>query len=374
MNVTGIIAEYNPFHNGHKYHLLKTKEETGADVVAVVMSGDFVQRGAPAILNKHLRAQWALKNGADIVFELPVVYSLSTAERFAFGGVYLLDAIGCKHISFGTENSLEELRIAYNLYKESSCIYNKTIPFHIQRTSANENLEILKSPNNILAFEYIKALDKLKSSVTPFAIKRNDKGYHSEEIETFSSASAIRGAIKNNIDFSLGVPSEVKNDLFSSSLAFEDAFLPYIKYEILKSDTEKLKNIGEIREGLENRLLSVLKSSEFINYEEFVKEIKSKRYTYSCISRILFQILLSIEKEFFNPSPQYLRLLGANENGFKLLKEIKTLPVINKPSDYSVLTEEGKKMLEKDFLASDVYNLILNKKGKADITTSPCIL
>ncbi len=377
MKILGITAEYNPFHNGHKYHIEASKKETGCDVCAVVMSGNFVQRGAPAVCDKWTRASWAVENGADVVFELPVVYALSTAEKFAFGAISLLDALNCTCVSFGAENSLDEIQNVYETYKNADkSKLASDVPFHISRTEIDKSFEILKKPNNILAFEYLKAIDRLSSSVLPFALKRCDKGYNSKDIEVFSSASAIRNAVVNEIDYTGAVPLSVENFLKENSVACEDMFADLICYAVL-TNKGNLKDIAEIREGLENRIVSVVKENAFGNYEELVKAIKSKRYTYTAVSRMLFQTLLDITKDETIYSPQYLRVLAFNSKGQELLKRLKktsSLPVITKPSDYKNLGNKVISMIEKDFLATDIYNLAINKKGKADLSTSPVVI
>jgi len=378
MKILGITAEYNPFHNGHKYHIEQSRKETDADICAVVMSGNFVQRGAPAICDKWTRASWAIENGADIVFELPVVYSLATAETFAYGAIYLLDAINCNYVSFGAENSLCEIKSAYSIYKNSEHNFNfaPETPFHISRTNMDNSFEILKHPNNILAFEYLKAIDKTLSAMTPIVIKRTDKGYNSLNIEKLSSATAIRSAIMNGNDFHGSLPSKTENFLKEFQPVHEDLFINLIKYAVL-TNKNYLKDIHEIREGLENKIYKIVCENNFSDFESMVKSVKSKRYTYTAISRMLFQALLQITKEDLQLPPQYLRVLSFNSNGQKLLKKLKdasNLPIITKPADYISMNENRINMIKKDFLATDIYNLILNKKGKADLTTSPVII
>ncbi|MBO5454553.1 MAG: nucleotidyltransferase [Clostridia bacterium] len=378
MKIVGITAEYNPFHNGHKYHIKQSKKETDADICAVVMSGNFVQRGAPAVYDKWERASFAIKNGADIVFELPVVYSLSTAEKFAEGAIRLLDAINCNYISFGSESPIEEINSVYNLYKDNidNTDFCSETPFHISRTDMDKSFDILKMPNNILAFEYIKALDKINSKAIPFAIKRTDNGYNSKEIAAFSSATAIRNAVLCGKSYKSTVPENTAKYMENNPIAREDMFIDLIKYAIL-TNRSQLGNIAEVREGIENKIYECVKNGNFNSYEELVKEIKSKRYTYTAVSRMLFQILLGITKNDVSASPCYLRVLAFNKKGRELLKHLKThsaLPVITKPAGYKNLDEKGINMISKDFLATDIYNLITNKKGKADLTTSPVII
>ena len=376
LKVLGITAEYNPFHNGHRYHIEESKKKTGCDICAVVMSGNFVQRGAPAICDKHIRASWAVQNGADVVFELPVVYALSTAEKFAFGAISLLNALDCTYVSFGAENSLDEIKNVYQTYKNTDMSFSSNMPFHIARTEIDNSFGILKKPNNILAFEYLKAIDKIQSHIVPFALGRSDKGYNSTEIEKYSSASAIRNALLNNDNFSCSVPFDVEKFLKENTSAYEELFTKLICYEVI-TNQDNLDCISEVREGIENRIISVVKENSYSNYEELVKAIKSKRYTYTAISRMLFQILLKITKNDTDVSPKYLRVLAFNSKGQELLKQLKktcSLPIITKPSDYKKLDEDAISMIEKDFLATDIYNLATNKKGKADISTSPVVI
>ncbi len=378
MKILGITAEYNPFHNGHKYHIQKSKELISPDCTVIVMSGNFVQRGIPAIYDKWTRAEMAVKGGADLVVELPVRFALSSAENFASGAVYLLNALGATDISFGAEDNIDELNCLYNQYKKAdengllSEYTKKSATFEEARQMALEGGEILSSPNNILGFEYIKAIDRINPHITPHAVKRHLAEHDGNAItQGYTSASKIREMLLNGEDTNGLTPHSLPN----TKKAYADLFTDAIKYSVITKTPDALAEFSEIREGLENRIYKCAFSD--CDFDSLVKEIKSKRYTYSAISRMLFQILLGIKKQS-SMHPEYIRVLCANQNGTKLLKHIKKsspLPVITKATEVYGYGKNVITQAEEDFLASDIYfNFTKRKKsGKADLTTSPVI-
>lgn len=405
MNITGIIVEYNPFHKGHLYHIQKTREVTNCEGIIAVMSGNYVQRGIPAIIDKWNRAKLALLNGVDLIIELPTVYSLSSAEFFAYGAVSLLNNLGITdNICFGSErgDAAELSSIASILLwepKEYKKILKEQLSlglsFPIARSKAlvqflqlsgNKDLldleKTLSSSNNILGIEYCKSLLRLNSSIRPFSIRREGGSYTSTFLSgTFSSASSIRKYIKENKSLS-GLQNHLPGNvydlllsLFENNYKFvsENLMLPYIKYKTImnKSLIEKLPDVSE---GIENRIVKSLETAE--SYEELIGLVKTKRYTYTRISRILCQYFIGLEN--FNiallrnsPCP-YARVLGFNSTGLKILKEAKkksSIPV------YTKLPKIQHETLTIDILATRFYNLLnSNIHPNSDYLISPIII
>ena len=348
--ITGIITEYNPFHKGHKYHLERAKSDTSADGIVCVMSGNFMQRGIPAIIDKWKRTEMAIRNGVDLVLELPMVYSLSSAEHFAFGSVSLLNSLGViDHLYFGSEEGNIDLleSIANTLvaepetYQSSLKRYlNTGLPFHSSRANAlndylnsNDILDVLSSSNNILGIEYIKAIKVLKSSIIPKTLKREGSMYNDSKLNSvFSSATSIRKHIKENsldkLENALTKNSyDILFNLSSSDypFTFEEDMFKYIKYKLLTS-SNCLSSLPDISEGLDNKILKEVLVSDSL--DELILNSKSKRYTYTRISRILAQTFLNLEDyDLLNlsksPAP-YARVLGFNSNGRDILKKIKS--------------------------------------------------
>ncbi|MCT8976859.1 nucleotidyltransferase [Clostridium sp. CX1] len=404
MKVTGVIVEYNPFHKGHLYHLEKTKEITNCDGIIAVMSGSFMQRGIPAMVDKWNRAKSALLNGVDLVIELPTIYSLSSAEIFAYGGISLLDSLGITNcICFGSEygdaaglsqiasillSEPEEYRI---ILKDQ---LNLGLSFPVARSRAliqflqlsdNKDLsdlqQILSSSNNILGIEYCKSILKLNSNIEPFSIKRQGGSYTSTALsDTFSSASSIRKYIKENKSLS-GLQNHLPEKVYDSLLFLlknnynfvsEDSMLPYIKYKTILH-RNLIKNLPDVSEGIDNRIVKFLETAN--SYEELISLVKSKRYTYTRISRILCQYFVGFEN--FDtallrkrPCP-YARVLGFNSTGLKILKEAKrksSIPI------YTKLPKTLDDTLKLDILATRFYSLLNNSiHPNSDYLTSPII-
>ena len=397
MKIVGLITEYNPFHNGHLYHLQKSKEVTGAQYSIVVMSGNFVQRGEPAIADKWVRTKMALHCGADLVIELPVVYATASAEFFAFGAVSLLHKTGMvDSICFGSEhgNLMLLSQIADFLCGESKDFQenlkkhlSEGLPFPSARTEAlfnllnqkysfrnneNELKTLLSSPNNILGIEYIKALKNLKSYIKPYTIQRIVASYHSADIESsIASATAIRNTFKNKSvhELSKAMPEECF-ELFMEAVKegvapiYFDDFSPDLQYLLRTTSQENLRHIREISEGLENRILEHASKNFLIS--ELTKAIKTKRYTFTRIQRALMNIILQISSKDFleiqnNGGPQYIRILGFRESARPLLKELKQnsmLPIVsNFRKAYNKFKGLPKKMLEIEAISTDIYRL-----------------
>ncbi len=391
MNVCGIIAEYNPFHNGHMYHIEETKRKTGCDAVVAVMSGNFIQRGVPALFDKWTRAKMALESGADLVIELPLYYSISSAEYFAQGSVSLLDGLGVvKNISFGSKTTdLDALkRIANVLYLEPENFkklleseLKRGTSFPIARSNALKNFlkkeydvkyiaDILLDSNNILAIEYLKALLYCNSSIKPIVVERKGGDYNSTTITNdICSATAIRALLeKDELKTVEDVVPKQTFDIMNKAIVngktpmFLKNFEKEILYTLRKNSAQDLLNIADVTEGLENLLKKA--SCEGMELENLIDIVKTKRYTRTRIQRILLHTLLDITKndvEDYKYNPQYIRVLGFTKTGEKVLSQINNssnLPVVTSVSKFlKNANSTSKKMLEKDILGTNIYTL-----------------
>lgn len=385
MKIVGIIAEYNPFHNGHQYHIEEALKISGADAAIVVMSGDFVQRGAPAIMPKHIRAEMALNGGASLILELPLPYASGSAEFFAYGAVSLLDKLGCvDSICFGSEcgdiTKLEELahilseepeeyRLLLSSYLKqgNSFPYARQLAIHDYLNSDSAN-EILASPNNILGIEYLKALYRLHSKMKAYTIRRISSNYHDQELkETYSSASAIRNEIKcDSMDKLLSQVSEVNLKLLQNLKnlrypVYPNDFSLVLKYKLMQESKESLMKYADVSEELANRILNRL--DEYKNLEQFYDILKTKELTYSRISRALLHILLDIKYEDYRDIT-YARVLGFRKLHSEILSQIKqnaSIPLVTKLTAYPDLEE-----LKLDIKASNLYESVLTDKYQTD--------
>lgn len=382
MNILGIVAEYNPFHNGHLYHLKTAVEKTNADYTVCVMSGNFIQRGEPALINKFVRADMAIKNGVDLVIELPVYYAVNTAEKFAFAGVKLLNECGINNLAFGAENNSlniltsiselianetpeyqNELKKQLNLGLSYPEARSKTIS-KILNISSN----ILSQPNNILAIEYLKAISKINPLITPVLVERVDSGYHDTDSATnILSATGIREKLKNNEDIDIFMPENALSLL--GNTVFLEQFNGLILFSLRKLSIEEIKNLPDVTEGLENRIYSALLTSPDV--KTLIDKIKTKRYPLTRIKRILISALLSLSKETLkefddNGGPQYIRILACTEKGRELIPTIinnSKLPVITSISKFLPHANNlQKEMLDKDILATNIYTLATTDK------------
>jgi len=431
MKTLGIIVEYNPFHNGHLYHLSKAKEITKADYVVAVMSGNFLQRGEPAIINKWVRTEMAINAGIDLVIEIPFAFSTQDANGFAFGAVKLLDSLQIiDYLCFGSEtNHLDILypisrflHIETQQYKElikeksrngyeypkvrsqALCEYHRMLGIdHLKKLSPSKLGKILNCPNNILALEYIKHLLNLNSKIAPVPIKRIGASYHQKTIRgNISSATSIRNEILNSITSHKYNPLTLNNKIKST--------IPYFIYPILEKEFKEGRNpitihsyeqyllavlrrmsledifhIHGVNEGLENRIKRASLRSSTI--EQLINLIKTRRYTRTKIQRILLHSMMNLSKDdvtaFNNHGPLYIRVLGFSKKGKTLLRIIKkksTLPLINKLSNYLnkinyYKNDEQKillKMLDFDILSTDIYvlgyNEIKDRVARLDFT------
>lgn len=362
MNVVGIIAEYNPFHEGHAYQIQKAKEQCGAEFAVVVMNGDFVQRGEPAIFDKYTRTKEALLGGADLIFELPVRFGLSSAGDFAMGGVLALNALPfVTHLCFGTEtgdltpllqaatflcDEPDSYRTRVKHFVKQGILYPKARSLALAAESGLPT-ETWDSPNNILGLEYCVALQKLHSKIKPFTIRREGQGYHDNDtpaLSDFPSATFLRKKIRK--------AGEKEN------LSLSD-FSSLIGYSLLTA--KDLCRIKDITPDLSDRIRNELPKYREIN--EFVKTIKNPSLTTGRIKRSFFQCLFGIEKE--EPVMPYLRVLGMKKEASSLLsqKENASCQILTKLAfDVPKMDDTAKKLFAKDLLASDLYRQVFCHK------------
>ena len=380
-NVVGLVVEYNPFHNGHLHHIQEIDKLFEDNIKIAVMSGDFVQRGEPSLLNKFEKTKVALSHGIDIVIELPAFYSCQSAEIFARGSVNILDKLSCSHIVFGSEsNDLDKLkRIAtISLTKEFELSLKEFLaegfsyPTAFSKALFDEKL----GSNDILALEYLKAIKVLNSKIIPHSIKREKVGYYDDEKENFASASYIRKKIlsldkdKINLSFAKDLVPKFSFDTLEKNFFYLislENFYDLIRYEILKNK-ENLKNIQDMEVGLENRLYeSALKNLDF---NCFFNEILSKRLTISRLQRILLHILLGLTKDVINNtkfSIPFVKILGFSKKGQEYLnflkktdsyKENKILTSNRNLKEF--LNEEEKFLFEFNERCSQIYRIKSN--------------
>lgn len=410
MTALGLIAEFNPFHNGHLYLLQQAKNTVPDAPVVCVMSGNFLQRGETAWCSKWSRSAMALHAGADLVIELPVCFAVRSAYYFARGAIQLLERTGViTHLVFGSESGkLDELQYLAAVIGNESPLYQQTLKKHLSRgysfararsltlqeLIADANLhELLLQPNNILALEYLRVLNELKSSITALTFARQGTGYHSDDLSALASASAIRTVLAKELNLSAIAPSVPPYTLRILAEEISRGRAP-LKAETLEqsillklrlSSASELADIYEVGEGLENRIVKAAIQSG--NLEELKHQIKSKRFSLSRINRILLYCLWDLYKDqivrFDECGPQYLHVLGFSPSGQKILQEIKSrtdLPIFSRGSDlkkawsnrqHPVLQE----MLDLDRRATDIYALLYPepamRTGGLDFTTTP---
>ena len=399
-NVVGIIGEYNPFHNGHIFHLEQSKKTAKADYTIAIISGNFVQRGNVSIVDKWTKAHMALCNGVDLVLELPTIYSISSAENFADGAIKILDALNIvDYVSFGSETAdLTTLdTIADILHRQPSeyiSLLNHELSKGLSFPKARENAilmylndirrysHVLSSPNNILGIEYLKALKRHKSTIQPIAIPRESVGYHDTAmINNFASATAIREMICTNHLAKLPyvmppVTYKILYHAFQKGHYVKDLarFEKEIIYTLRRMSLSEIANLPDVSEGLEYALKN---AAGFCNtLEEFMNIIQTKRYTHTRIYRILLYALLGITKADMKLSKKitpYTRVLGFNEKGKELLSIISSsktdTDIITSVKKYidSNPSKNMKRLLEIDTRATDLYTIGYVKDSWANL-------
>ena len=388
--VLGIIAEYNPFHNGHLYHLQNSLKLTNADYKIAIITGNFTQRGSTSLIDKWSKAEIALKNGIDLVIELPLLYSISSAENFAEGAIKILNSLNVvDYLSFGAEtDDISTLNIiADTLYrepKEYKNILSHELSKGLSYPKARENAllmylqdirrftNVLSNPNNILGIEYLKALKKFKSPIMPVAIKRVDVGYNDTTYtESIASATAIRNIVKNNsLDILKKVVPEnsfstiLENIKIGHILPDLSVFEKQIIYNLRNMSIEEITNLPDVSEGLEYAIKNAANSCNSI--VEFLSIIKSKRYTSTRLQRILLYALLNITKKDMQISRKtvpYVRVLGFNERGRYIISEVARqnpkLEIVTSVKKYldNCNNRNLQLMLSKDIWSTNVYTI-----------------
>ncbi|WRP08340.1 nucleotidyltransferase [Rossellomorea aquimaris] len=380
MKATGVIVEYNPFHNGHLHHLRETRIATSADVVVAVMSGHFLQRGEPALVSKWSRTRMALEAGVDVVIELPYCFATQHAEIFSRGAISLLDFIGCESFCFGSEDGdidtfektlvfIEANRERYNTYIsgfiQEGMSYPSALAKAFQTLGNGDSVIDLSKPNNILGFHYMEARNQIHSSLKAYTITREAAGYHDQHFSSPSIASAT--SIRKSIFSSGGdhridsyLPSTSVDQLTQYQLKYGgfhrwENYWAILQYKLLSSSKEELKEIYEVEEGIENRMMECVKTST--SFEEFMTKLKTKRYTWTRLQRMLLHILTNTRKEEMRNrhiSPSYIRLLGMNKTGREFLhskKKEMPLPLISK------LSSANQSEIELDVRAAEIFSL-----------------
>ena len=363
----GIIAEYNPFHNGHLYHLNKVKNMFPNSYLILVLIGNFTQRADISIINKWDKTKIALEYGFDLVVELPYNIATSSASIYALGAIKILDELNCDYLVFGSEtNDVEKFKeIAIKTSKNK--IYQDKIKYFLDKgfnypkscSLALEHLfkDKIDKPNDVLALEYVRSIINLKSKIKPISIKRTNNYNDTNVNDKITSASSIRKNISNK-ELIINTLPKKSYDLINN-INYDD-FFKYLKYEILTNDN--LNDILDVDEGIENKLKKEIISVDKL--EDLILKVKSKRYSYNRIKRMLLHILTKTKKDY-DKEVKYIRVLGMNLNGMKILKEAK------KNSNLQIVTKFKKeyyKLFEDDIKASKLYSLLTKYDVKKDFS------
>lgn len=372
MSAVGIIAEFNPLHKGHEYLINEAKKQ---GTVVAVISGNFVQRGETAIAEKRIRAEAALKSGVDLVVELPVLWSMSTAENFALGGVTALKGIGCDSIIFGSEcGDTAPLEKAADILLSSEFSENLAkkldsgVTFAAAREAAAAECgligDILSKPNNNLAIEYIKAAKRLKLDINFSTVKRIGADHDSKAEAQFVSASLLREKLKcGDYDFCRKYMSELVLSLFSPDSISDINTIDRAILAVLRTKSpETIKTLPDLSEGVENKLFSAIRLAE--NTEDLYNIIKVKRYTLARIRRLALSAFIGADNSFFMKPQPYIRVLGFNKKGEAQLKTAattQTIPIVVKPSEIKALGDGALKVFETECRATDLFGLSLAK-------------
>ena len=363
-DVVGIICEYNPFHNGHVYHLSKVKELFPNSLVVLVMSGCFTERGEISVLNKWDKTELALDYGVDLVIELPFFYATNSSDFFAEGSIKILKELNCNYLVFGSElndiEKLEELATIQinnkefdNLVKHYTDLGNN-YPTSLSLATKDLTNTSIKSPNDLLAISYIKKIKELKANIIPISIKRTND-YHDKVLnDSITSATSIREALNDNIDISNYVPKETINKINNIDY---NKYFNLIKYKILSDNN--LDNYLDINEGLDKRIKKVINKAN--NLEKLIKLIKTKRYTYNKINRILLHIYTGTTKDEIHKLDKltYIRVLGFNKIGKSYLKDIRNKTSIPIITNYHELDDY---ILNNELKVTFLYNYLINKE------------
>ncbi len=378
MKIAAIICEYNPFHKGHQFHIEETRKQSGADAIIAIMSGNYVQRGDVAIYPKQFRAKAALLGGADLVLELPSVYATGSAEFFAKGAVETLNSLGIVDIlSFGAEHPDSKIlaQIA-NLLVTEPAEFTEALKKHssagisfpsarakaIGETLGSNAEKVISEPNNILGIEYCKALFKSGSKITPLPIQRTGANHDSSITSgNIASATLIRDllATGHTADAQIYIPDFTKDIFAEKPIHSIKALEKAILCELVKMPVEKLKEIPDVSEGLENRIKDAALISNTL--DELIESVKTKRYTHSRVRRIILSAFLGITDIDRKASPRYIKILDHNETGQKIIaaaKKTATLPILRNTSQVNKLNNpEIKSLWERERIFDKIYEM-----------------
>lgn len=399
MNIIGIVCEYNPFHNGHAYQINRSREMLGEDAAVVcVMSGDYVQRGEPAFFSKFARAEAACRCGADLVVELPLPWALSSAEGFARGAVSILAALGCTHLSFGSESGeLEALqKLAESLADpmvlgeiKERMADEPALSFAVARQAVlenhhGENAKLIETPNNILAIEYLKAIYELGLDITPLTVKRKGSAHDALGESETKSASELRQMLGRSESIAAYVPRqalavyerELEQGRTASGKAAEELVL-LSRLRMLEEDA--YLTLADSGDGVGRRLCKAAKEEPTL--ELILASAKTKRIAMSRLRRMCLCAALGINREMAAGLPPYARVLSANSKGRAFLREIDsktTIPVVTKPAHIKDIGGKAEQVFAACASAHDMYTLsyssVKDKKGGSDWRTGPKIV
>ena len=376
MKIGAVTAEYNPFHKGHEYQLREFREACGLDYCAVIMSGNFVQRGEPALCDKRTRAMWALQGGADIVIELPVYYAMANAQAFARGAVGTLSGFADVW-GFGAETDDTELlkraaminTVGIHTPKDGKT-YPRAIAEWIRENHGDDISKVFSSPNSTLALEYIRAISKICPDTEIYVTKRKGAAHDSEILpeamnDDFASASYIRNSIYKGESIASLVPDYVKVEKYMKPYDMDKL----IMYKLREMSDEELEFTADVTEGLHK--LIKREAMRSLSYAELLTRIKSKRYTMARLKRICLSAMLGITKDMIYAAPMYIHVLGVRESARNVLmsqlQQKSRLPILTKASDYKKNNLFNNYLLKTDMCATDTYALFYNDLPNNDL-------
>ena len=395
MKVLGIIAEYNPMHTGHIYHINEAKKITNSDYVIAIMSGSFTEQGNIAMLDKFTRAKEAINSGVDIVIELPTIYAVSDGGSFANKAIQILNDLNIvDSICFGaeTDNISKLNNIANTIVVNEEKIWNdikenlkKGISFANARNESlkkylkDDEINLINSPNNILGIEYLKSILTLNSNITPYCIKRESNDFNDDIItQKYTSSTSIRKHLEKDNDIqniSEYISKNTLNSILNSKVLFNKDIFELLKYKIITMSNEELRNIYGITEGLENKIQNEILDS--YTYEDFIFKLKSKRYELSKIKRMLIHILLDTTKEDFenlkDSNSNYAHILAFNHDKKEILSYMSknsNIPILTSINDNTLakLTQNQRKLIDYDLKASNIYSFLNKTRLNQDYT------
>ena len=369
MKAIGIICEYNPFHNGHIYQINKIKEKYKDYTIIAVMTGNFTERGDVSIIDKWSRTEIALNHGIDLVIELPYPFATQSADYFAFGGITILEELQVEKIIFGSESNdldsiktIAEVQIKNDEFDKLVKIYSKlgkNYPTALSNAVKDLTGKEITAPNDLLGISYLKTILKNKYKIEAECIQRTNEYHNNKLTNNISSGTAIREALKNNKSIINQIPKDTIS--YYKSIHTIDDYFEILKYKIITE--EDLSKYQLVEEGIEQTLKKEI--NKVNNYDDYIKRIKSKRYTYNKISRMLLHILCNFTKEKANKwkKPEYIRILGFNNKGRNYLNSIKkelNIPLISK------ITKNKNDMLEFEIETTNIYNIKKNSNQKEE--------